>query len=134
MKANQFREYDYGTPEANQQHYGRRHGTPPSIDISTIPELGIPIAMFAGAKDRLNPIDDVRWTKDQISKSSQSEHWLTGKKLKNVLVHYEEDNASHLSWFIGNDMSYLNRVIDLVKKWNPRPLTPDEKKYMYIAG
>ena len=36
LNENDFREYDYGSPEANQAHYGRRHGTPPSIDISTI--------------------------------------------------------------------------------------------------
>lgn len=90
--------------------------------------------MFAGTKDRLNQIADVRWSRDQISKPSPNQHWMTGKKLDNVLVHYEEDNASHLSWFIGNDMSYLNRLIDLVKKWNPRPLTSDEKKYKYIPG
>ena len=37
-----------------------------------------------------------------------------------MLVHYEEIDASHASFLVGKDMSYFERVIELVSVYNKR--------------
>ena len=83
--------------------------------------------MFTETNDILLTLTDARWTRDQI---------LAGSGNHDVLVHYEElQGGGHDSYFIGNDMSYLEKVIDLVKKYNPRPMTEREKSlHSYLKG
>ena len=61
----------------------------PKIDINNIKE--IPIALFVGKYDKIANINDNRMLKKQLES----------------IIHYEEINASHPSFVIGNNMSYF---------------------------
>lgn len=119
-----FREFDYGSNELNKKHYHKYNI--PTIDLGSIGLSGIPIAMFQRSKDILLTPQDARWTRDQIMSQPLG---------RRALVHYEElEGGGHESYFVGNDMSYLNKVIDLLEEYNPRPLTEREKQLHWIAG
>jgi len=62
--------------------------------------------MFVGKDDDLADPEDARWAREEIRYGG------------NALVEYYEFNAGHASFMIGKDMSYFNRVIDLVQKYN----------------
>lgn len=64
----------------------------------------VPVALFVGKQDDLGNINDARWLKDQI---------------EDTLVFYEEFDASHASFTIGADMSFFDRVVQLVHYYNP---------------
>ena len=71
----------------------------------------MPIAMFVGTADDLGDTTDARWARDQIETFAG-----------NPNLHYEELPAGHASFAIGIDMSYVDRMITLVKKYNPTNL------------
>ena len=61
--------------------------------------------MFTGKEDPIADLADSRWTRDQIG---------------NVVVHYEEINAGHLSFVVGKDMSFFNKtVMGLLQYYHP---------------
>jgi len=37
-----------------------------------------------------------------------------------ALVHYQELEAGHTTFMVGKDMSYLNKVVELIEKYNPK--------------
>ena len=97
----EFKRFDFGTGIENMLAYGQT--TPPMIDLTTI--TGIPIAIIAGAKDRLSTVQDARWAKEKLFK---------------VLVHYKEYELGHLSYFISKDMTYFSKdVMRLLEKYHP---------------
>ena len=69
----------------------------------------LPMAMFVGTADDLGDPTDAEWARDQI------------KQAGSQLVHYEEFAAGHASFLIGKDMSYFDRVLDLVHTYSPLP-------------
>lgn len=58
MQTGEFKDFDYGSPELNERHYGRGVKVPPTIDLSRI---RIPIAMIVGGKDKLATLADAKW-------------------------------------------------------------------------
>jgi surfactin synthase thioesterase subunit len=62
----------------------------------------IPIGMFVGNEDLLGDPKDARETRDQIGS----------------IVHYEEIEGGHMSFLAGKDMSYFERVLDLLSTYN----------------
>ena len=100
MNTGKFRYYDYGR-HLNKYLYG--HEEPPFIDLNEI--YDVPIAMFVGRQDVLANVIDNRWLHE---------------KLKDVIVHYEEIDASHASFLVGKDMSFFERVVELVEVYNKR--------------
>ena len=70
--------------------------------------------MFVGAEDHMATPKDTAWEKDQLGN----------------VVHYEViDKFDHESFMLGFDTSYVNRALDLVKKYNP--LTKDVESTLY---
>ena len=92
INSNSFPLFDWGA-KINQQKYGQ--ATPPQIELGNIQT---PTAMFVGSVDELGDPADARWARDQIKS----------------LAHYEEIQGGHLTFMVGNDMSYFNRVLDLI--------------------
>jgi poly(3-hydroxyalkanoate) synthetase len=88
--------FDWGSQEANQQHYGQY--TPPKVDFS---KITVPTAMFVGSNDELGDPKDAIKTKNLMNPS--------------VLVHYEMILGGHETFIVGKDMSYFNTVKSLIK-------------------
>ena len=55
--------------------------------------------MFVGTEDLLGDPEDARETRDLIGS----------------IVHYEEIEAGHMSFLAGKDMSYFERVLELLE-------------------
>lgn len=92
----QFLEYDYGATK-NNNTYGQFN--PPAIDVSKISH--VPVAMFVGKQDDLATPEDTQWARDQIK----------------TTIYYEElDQFDHGSFMLGKDMSFMERVLQLVKQ------------------
>lgn len=89
--------YDYG-PEMNLKRYGSEEA--PAIDFSTIKD--VPIAVFAGKYDLFQPVEDIRKVKDQLA--------------KNVLKYYGEYDYGHITFLIGKDMHYLDKMQKVIKE------------------
>lgn len=102
VKNSEFRYFDYGKSK-NIEQYGQ--SKPPLVDIREITE--VPVAMFVGRQDSLANVVDNRWVKDQLG----------------TLVYYEEIDASHGSFVIGRDMSFFDRVVELIQVHNSVDLT-----------
>jgi hypothetical protein len=51
-----FQAYDYGSPAANQQHYGQ--STPPPFNLS---QIRVPLRLFGGNSDLLADVTDVNY-------------------------------------------------------------------------
>lgn len=79
--------------------------TPPLVNLNNI-KGDVPVAMFVGTVDDLGDPTDSRWARDTINSGG------------NALVHYEEIRAGHSSFMIGKDMSYVDNLVDLIKKYN----------------
>lgn len=58
MKTGEFKDFDYGSPELNERHYGHGVKVPPTIDLR---KIRIPIAMIVGGKDKLATLADAKW-------------------------------------------------------------------------
>jgi hypothetical protein len=100
MKNGEMPLFDWGSKEANQEHYGE--DTPPKVDLS---KIQMPTAMFVGTEDDLGDPVDARWGRDQLAPG--------------VLKHYEEYPGGHLTFQVGKDFSYFNRVMNLLGEYNP---------------
>eukprot|EP00347_Sterkiella_histriomuscorum_P018552 403345077 len=98
LKADRFQEFDYGKSE-NKKRYNSP--TPPEINIQGISK--VPIAMFVGTKDELADSADNLWAKTQLK----------------TLAFYQEYALGHLTFMIGNDMSYFNDVLNILQKYHP---------------
>jgi len=98
-----FRQFDYGSDDANIQVYGTN--IPPVLDIADIE--WVHIAMFVGAQDDLADITDTRSVKEKI----------------HCLAFYNEyQNMDHYSFSIGLDQTYMEDVFDLLDKYaEPEP-------------
>lgn len=94
----------------------------PEIDLTQARNAGVPVAMFAGIEDTLSTIEDNRWTRKQLTDDG---------KLDGIVVHYEELHADHMSFLIGRDMSFLERLLPVMKKYNPLP--PNAPDYVFKA-
>ena len=62
--------------------------------------------MFVGTADDLGDQTDAEWARDTI------------KSAGNAIVYYSEILAGHSTFLIGNDMTYFENVLSLVKKYN----------------
>ena len=65
--------------------------------------------MFVGTKDDLGDVVDAKWTAALLNHSGPA------------IVHYQELEAGHTTFMVGKDMSYLNKVVELLEKYNPKP-------------
>lgn len=112
IKYKKYQLYDWGE-KRNLEKYHQK--TPPEIDLTKIANL--PIAMFVGSADDLGDPTDEEWAREQINAGGKSQ-----------LVHYQEIEAGHASFIIGKDMSYFDKVMELVHTYNPPPnsLSEDE--------
>ena len=75
---------------------------PPIIDLKAIGngKDTVPVALFGGADDVLADPKDVTWAKDEIG---------------DAIVHFEIiPNFNHSSFMMANDMSYMNRVLEVI--------------------
>jgi len=61
--------------------------------------------MFVGKEDDLGDVTDARWAKSQMNSSA--------------LKHYEEISGGHVTFLVGKDMGYFQKVLSLVKQYNP---------------
>lgn len=112
MVSGKFARYDYGKT-TNLAVYGSK--TPPEVDIAGI--KSVPIAYFVGKQDALANVEDVKWASE-----------LT----PTTVLFKEIDNCDHSSYLLGKDMSFLQDVIPLVKKFNPNANKKAMKKlYLY---
>ena len=91
--------FDYGEEE-NLKRYGS--ATPPAIDISKIKD--VPIALMVGKYDKLVPINDSRWIKDNLDSS--------------VLKFYQEYDYGHMTFIVGKEASYLDDVQKLLNEYS----------------
>ena len=82
------------------EKYGTKE--PPIVDISQIRD--VPIAIFAGKHDLIAPLRDLHWVRDHLDPS--------------VLKHYEECEAGHLTFMIGKEVPYLDRVQQLIREYS----------------
>ena len=64
--------------------------------------------MFVGTKDDLGDIWDAKGTATLLNNSGPA------------IVHYQELEAGHTTFMVGKDMSYLNKVVELIEKYNPK--------------
>lgn len=101
--------YDYG-PTENQQRYGEGVTEAPIVDLSKVQNAGVPIVLLAATEDRLGTLEDVRWAREQIMDNGFG---------SDILIHYEEIKAGHISFFVGKDMSYMDTVLKYIKEKNP---------------
>jgi hypothetical protein len=61
--------------------------------------------MIAGSLDHLSTVEDTRWASTKLDK---------------VLIHYQEYELGHLSYFIAKDMTYFTRdVMNLLDRYHP---------------
>ena len=58
--------------------------------------------MFVGTADDLGDVTDAEWARDSIKNGGDA------------VVFYNEIDAGHSTFLIGNDMSYFNDVLNLV--------------------
>ena len=74
-----------------------------NLDLQKISK--VPVAMFVGEHDDLATPGDSEWAKSQIKS----------------VVHYKEiPSLNHGSFTMAKDMSFMNEVLQLVSKYNPR--------------
>jgi pimeloyl-ACP methyl ester carboxylesterase len=81
-----FRRHDYGSPEANIEHYGTHF--PPAYDLRNYPSSGLPVSMFTGGKDVVSTMEDVR----QLVREMPPSPYVT---------HTHFDDFDHLSFTWG---------------------------------
>ena len=65
----------------------------------------MPSALFVGSVDDLGDPTDGKWASEQFSEG--------------VLKHYEQIDGGHMTFLVGKDVSYFDRVMNLVKEYNP---------------
>eukprot|EP00355_Strombidium_rassoulzadegani_P007391 CAMPEP_0168618152 /NCGR_PEP_ID=MMETSP0449_2-20121227/5922_1 /TAXON_ID=1082188 /ORGANISM="Strombidium rassoulzadegani, Strain ras09" /LENGTH=396 /DNA_ID=CAMNT_0008659013 /DNA_START=769 /DNA_END=1956 /DNA_ORIENTATION=+ len=90
--------YDFMDEEQNLKAYGSRQAK--KIDISKIRD--IPFAMFTGKYDRVVSVEKNRLFAEMIP----------------AVTYFEEVEADHITFLIGRDMSYMEKVKGLLQKHN----------------
>lgn len=74
----------------------------------------MPIAIYAGTEDPLADTTDAEWIRDSLKPE--------------VLAHYEEIPAGHLTFMVGKDMTYWSEgVMNLLKQYHPLPSEAPEE-------
>jgi len=100
---NKFQEYDFDSKEKNIEYYGQE--LPPEIDVKKLSK--VPITIFAAREDRFAGIKDAKWLFKELKTNTH------------IWASFEVINGDHASFLIGEDMSYMDRVIDIMAMWNP---------------
>ncbi len=90
-----FAQYDYKIT-ANMRIYGQPR--PLEYDLSKIKE--IPIALFGGKEDKLSTEEDIDWLKIKIG--------------ENLVFNKFYEKMGHLSFLMGNDLTWINDAILLI--------------------
>jgi pimeloyl-ACP methyl ester carboxylesterase len=98
-RSKKFCYYDY-KEEANMFIYKQKE--PLEYDLNSIREF--PIAMFAGAQDKLATLEDVRWLKDELG--------------NNVIFYKEYDEMGHITFLMGKDVNWFDDVIKLINEYS----------------
>lgn len=99
--SNEFKQFDYGSPEENIAHYGQPK--PPMIPLKNIP-ASVPISMIVCREDEFStPIDALK----AVSEIGEA-----------VIGYRERENCDHCSFNTGADMSYVDDMLALVNKVN----------------
>ena len=96
MLSRKFQRFDYGEEE-NLKRYG--DAIPPEYNLKNI--SGAKIIIIAGTLDRLAPIEDSQWLRDQFESN---------------VIFYKEYELGHTSFLIAKDMSFINDTIDVLKR------------------
>ena len=65
--------------------------------------------MFYAEEDAFSAVEDVEWLRDELG---------------DAVVHYESIRGGHLTFLCGEDMSYLENLIEVTKKYNPATHMP----------
>lgn len=115
ISSGKFQLFDYGSTALNTLKYGQAN--PPEVDLTRIDNTEVPVALFVGNEDDIADIEDSEWVKSQI---------LDNGRGSDVLVHYEEFEAGHYSFMVGENMKYLESLLHLVSKYNPIPEAIEE--------
>ena len=97
IKAKKFIHFDYGK-DKNIQIYNQEE--PPEYDLSKIKD--IPIMIISGENDKLATPKDVRWLYNELK--------------TNVLYFNIVPNMGHLSFMVGNNFSWFNEPLDIIKE------------------
>lgn len=93
----QFQAFDYGSPAANNAHYGQ--STPPLWNLKNI---RVPVRLFAGSSDLLADPTDVAWLWSNLSEGSKA-----------FLRTY---NAGHVTFIWGKDVSaWMNDIFRMLQ-------------------
>lgn len=100
VRTGRFEKYDYG--KMNMHYYGQEEA--PEIKLSEVQQLDVPIAMFYAEHDAFSTVDDVEWLRDELGDS---------------VVHYDSIRGGHLTFLCGEDMEYLEDLIEVIKQYNP---------------
>ena len=105
MREDRFQIWSEDYTDFFNRHEKRTTDLIPLENISTVP-----IAIFTGTEDPLADLTDSRWIKDTLS--------------SDVLVHYSEVAAGHLTFMVGKDMTYWTEdAMNLLKQYHPLPKT-----------
>ena len=99
-----FSGFIWPSKKENEAHYGSS-GQPPIVALN---KITVPTAMFVGSVDDLGDPTDARWARDTIKSGGHG-----------ALVHYEEIQGGHATFIVGKDMTYFERAMGLIKKYNP---------------
>ena len=90
-------------------HYDDIIGRKRQTDLIPIENISsVPIAIFAGTHDTIADQTDAHWIRDTLKQE--------------VLAHYEDIEAGHLTFMVGKDMTYwTDGVMGLLGKYHPLP-------------
>ena len=78
---------------------------PPAVDWNKIKESTVPVAMYAAKHDLIVKPVDSHFARDLIGKN---------------IVEYFEINGGHLSFMVGQDVTYFREnAMTQIKKYNP---------------
>ena len=103
MREDRFQEWAPDYADFFNRKEKRQTDLIPIDQISTVP-----IAIFTGTKDPLADLTDSQWIRDTLKPE--------------VLAHYEEVEAGHLTFIVGKDMTYWSDgVMGLLKQYHPLP-------------
>jgi pimeloyl-ACP methyl ester carboxylesterase len=96
--SNRFQEYDYSGPE-NVKRYNQSY--PPEYDLKKIKDF--PIALLAGENDKLCPIENVEWLRDQLG--------------SNVVLYRMYKNMGHMTFLMPKNIDWFDDVMTVMKKY-----------------
>ena len=101
VENNGFQEYDYGSAEANRQHYNQT--TPPTYSIKT---MRVPTAVFTGGEDWLADPVDVQYILDNLS---------------NLVFQKNIPNYNHIDfiWALTANQDIYADLLSVMQKYHP---------------